>query len=522
MDSNLLTMQAGNLGASPNPLNGMAAMMGTLWPNGLTGPPPLIPVSGLAPLNIQLPTERRSSQGQSPDHVEDGHPHHSSAEANGMPSGTCHFCDFESHIPQEMLEHMHKEHSDKQDIIRMLQDEADMREMMEYHSQMRTPPRGSQKHRFDRSLNEVTDFEVMRAKYALENSSNSGSDGSPQNKNSMFSTPEKNNGLMAYYDDSRSCSPNKSPLSDTSPSSLDGRYTSNTLDDAGKSRKSEHPLDLTSKFSGDEDMSPSSAAHKRSWDEDYEEDHNGDINQSAVSSQCEDASGQQRKRSRKGKAYKLDMISIKLQEQYSEHDDNGRDFINGEEAKYDDMPDKVEDKSEQEFVVTPDIKTEPTDSDKDTSQFDTELMTSTPDSKNATLAGKVSLLEKVDSASLFSGSIDRRRLFVQQQRKSPYKKSSVSEGQDSLHGNSMEGSMSEDECVPKSPTEGKGELKQDSGDDWQKYECKHCGIAFRDCIMYTMHMGYHGFQDPFTCNRCGETSKDKIEFFLHIARKAHA
>lgn len=66
--------------------------------------------------------------------------------------------------------------------------------------------------------------------------------------------------------------------------------------------------------------------------------------------------------------------------------------------------------------------------------------------------------------------------------------------------------------------------EENSGDssDWSKYECEHCGIAFRDCIMYTMHMGYHGFQDAFTCNRCGVATKDRVEFFLHIARKAHA
>lgn len=56
----------------------------------------------------------------------------------------------------------------------------------------------------------------------------------------------------------------------------------------------------------------------------------------------------------------------------------------------------------------------------------------------------------------------------------------------------------------------------------EKYECSYCEIAFRDCVMYTMHMGYHGYQDPYKCNMCGHQSRDKVDFFLHIARAAHA
>lgn len=51
--------------------------------------------------------------------------------------------------------------------------------------------------------------------------------------------------------------------------------------------------------------------------------------------------------------------------------------------------------------------------------------------------------------------------------------------------------------------------------------CKFCGIAFGDVVLYTMHMGYHGYKDPFTCNMCGEQCNDKVAFFLHIARNPH-
>jgi hunchback-like protein len=51
--------------------------------------------------------------------------------------------------------------------------------------------------------------------------------------------------------------------------------------------------------------------------------------------------------------------------------------------------------------------------------------------------------------------------------------------------------------------------------------CKFCEIAFMDSIMYTIHMGYHGFQNPFKCNMCGHETADKVSFFMHVATKSH-
>ena len=51
--------------------------------------------------------------------------------------------------------------------------------------------------------------------------------------------------------------------------------------------------------------------------------------------------------------------------------------------------------------------------------------------------------------------------------------------------------------------------------------CQFCEIAFSDSIMFSIHMGYHGFQNPFKCNMCGMETSDKVEFFLHIATKPH-
>ena len=58
---------------------------------------------------------------------------------------------------------------------------------------------------------------------------------------------------------------------------------------------------------------------------------------------------------------------------------------------------------------------------------------------------------------------------------------------------------------------------------WNKiHECPWCDMAFKDVVMYTMHMGYHSNKNPFTCNMCGFENKDKLEFFTHMVRSPHA
>lgn len=56
----------------------------------------------------------------------------------------------------------------------------------------------------------------------------------------------------------------------------------------------------------------------------------------------------------------------------------------------------------------------------------------------------------------------------------------------------------------------------------EDFTCQYCSINFGDPVLYTMHMGYHGYKNPFTCNMCGEECKDKVSFFLHIARTPHS
>ncbi|KAM4750830.1 zinc finger protein Aiolos-like [Anableps anableps] len=53
------------------------------------------------------------------------------------------------------------------------------------------------------------------------------------------------------------------------------------------------------------------------------------------------------------------------------------------------------------------------------------------------------------------------------------------------------------------------------------YPCGHCRVLFLDYVMFTIHMGCHGFRDPLECNVCGHRSRDRYEFSSHIARGEH-
>nr|AAL11908.1 ikaros [Danio rerio] len=59
------------------------------------------------------------------------------------------------------------------------------------------------------------------------------------------------------------------------------------------------------------------------------------------------------------------------------------------------------------------------------------------------------------------------------------------------------------------------------GEELRAYRCIHCRVLFLDHVMYTIHMGCHGFRDPFECNLCGYRSQDRYEFSSHITRGEH-
>lgn len=52
-------------------------------------------------------------------------------------------------------------------------------------------------------------------------------------------------------------------------------------------------------------------------------------------------------------------------------------------------------------------------------------------------------------------------------------------------------------------------------------KCQHCDIRFSDNILYTIHMGCHGYEHPFQCNICGYMCMDKYDFACHFARGQH-
>lgn len=81
---------------------------------------------------------------------------------------------------------------------------------------------------------------------------------------------------------------------------------------------------------------------------------------------------------------------------------------------------------------------------------------------------------------------------------------------------------SKNETEPVSDSKDSDNVGNNNNNDKDDYSCQYCSINFGDAVLYTMHMGYHGYKNPFTCNMCGEECKDKVAFFLHIARTPHS
>uniref|UniRef100_A0A5F8G8Y1 IKAROS family zinc finger 2 n=1 Tax=Monodelphis domestica TaxID=13616 RepID=A0A5F8G8Y1_MONDO len=59
------------------------------------------------------------------------------------------------------------------------------------------------------------------------------------------------------------------------------------------------------------------------------------------------------------------------------------------------------------------------------------------------------------------------------------------------------------------------------GEQIRAFKCEHCKVLFLDHVMYTIHMGCHGYRDPLECNICGYRSQDRYEFSSHIVRGEH-
>ncbi|KAI4504658.1 hypothetical protein M0802_000208 [Mischocyttarus mexicanus] len=51
--------------------------------------------------------------------------------------------------------------------------------------------------------------------------------------------------------------------------------------------------------------------------------------------------------------------------------------------------------------------------------------------------------------------------------------------------------------------------------------CTYCDIVFLHEIMYLVHMGYHGQENPYHCAKCCYQANDKVTFYLHIFSPNH-
>lgn len=188
-----------------------------------------------------------------------------------------------------------------------------------------------------------------------------------------------------------------------------------------------------------------------------------------------------RKRSRKGKACKLDMISLTLQDNWEEEECP----VEGSEASLDsdcqpghEGPNRNNEVDNSAWEWR---KESPRPSDvADGNQPRSDARQAEPNAKN----GNASDQEPVSDSLSCSDS--------------------VSKGSD---GFTRHVSRSE-KIVRESP-----------GKEYNM--CQHCGMGFRDIVTYSLHMGYHGYNDPFQCNMCGHRAEDPVGFFVHIARVAH-
>ncbi len=239
-----------------------------------------------------------------------------------------------------------------------------------------------------------------------------------------------------------------------------------------------------------------------------------------------------RKRSRKGKAYKLDTICMKLQERYDEEEEPGKNEGYGDSDEY--MSEMGGDKGEggeTSKASEGSISSQPSPAEADDGKENEpeininqihnslrELNNDSPscdqkypgENSDDTAPQTPPRSSEATTTTTFSSSINRRKLFMMRHAEEQVQE--VLRHQ--LEVNGRDAMMRID---PMNMVRANPELAK-NGDT---YECSHCEILFRDCIMYTMHMGYHGYQDPFKCNMCGSLSKNRVEFFLHIARAAH-
>ena len=511
----------------PSPMNG-GLFNHSFWPmNGLQPPPPLIPVSGggmNTPLSIHMPQDAMVAaaaaaaaaaaiKGPAAPPTSDGRTENFSIQAF-----KCNFCDFSADSRQAFNQHMVKVHAaENQDLMNVFGLSPDL---------LAAGFRGGDNGALEREP-QPPSKDLLHAWAMLQNMSQAGGVLPPhlqaqqhllhqhlqqqQHKLQMHQHQQHQKHLhQQRQEQQRQEEEQQQRSSSENPdqgSSRKEQRSSSGESYPGPKREGAAPLDLTKPRDDEDDQnSCSSPSLKRHAEHSVEDAQSGRV------------SPVPRKRSRKGKAYKLDTLCMKLQDRYGSDD---ADYASNDEySEY--SPNNPDGDSNglpgngQSNGLDRNAECDESNTDKPQSESNVDYsdifnkLRELNGTLNTETSGNSDKVPSGDYMENHSGSDQSEN--EAEQSSSTIKHQAVARrieftgDKRSLGSNGVENSSSRSE-------------KQAA--ESRNYECTHCDIAFRDCIMYTMHMGYHGYQDPFKCNMCGSQSKDKVEFFLHIARTAH-
>ncbi|XP_063406924.1 uncharacterized protein LOC134690799 isoform X3 [Mytilus trossulus] len=543
-----------------SPIHGMppgmgGAMMSPYWPllsqlpNGFHRPPPLIPTSSPMSMNPSIHSP------QLPQHLSSkmGAPKTPDGDNSSNYPFKCNFCCYGTGSKQELYKHLMKVHAtENQDLFSMfgLSSEALLEEQNRRLSLMKHK---MEERNLDDSLNDElhihTDGEDEDQKY----SPHSWSHPSPiepakiNRNNGRYSMPE----LPVNYYRNGNASPKDIGRAEGEDiiKQMMNKFGAGSPMNAARPKmphQRESPLDLTKRKYP---FSSSPLSQEEMYNREMNPD--GDAHSSGESTTANDNNGQSpRKRSRKGKAFKLDRLCLKL---HDKHDDaeNGSEneeseFLESESAgdlqidESSNMDGEMRNVDERNETDENGKKDDDIEEIKNSLQYLNEGMVKSqvekaperksPDSTRNQSGDEVASSQAITSSQDVISSANREQAELSMQTSQALRhqtelawkmlQNSGSGGHFPYMSLEQNGHHQDLAKLTTAAQQMIAMNNRKSGPNG-KYECAYCEIAFKDCVMYTMHMGYHGYKDPFKCNMCGHCSKDKVEFFLHIARAAH-
>lgn len=553
-----------------SPIHGLppgmsGAMMSPYWPllsqlpNGFHRPPPLIPTSLNSPMS-SLNSSLNSPQ-QLPQHLSKMAAPKNLIEGDNSSNHpfTCNFCCYGSSSKQELYKHLMKVHAtENQDLFSMfgLSSETLLEEQNRRMSLMKH--KMEEERNLDSSVNDELHVQTDCEDDDPKSSPHSWSHPSPVepakiNRNNRYSMPELP--LNFYRNGNTSQKEYPSGEGEDIIQQMMNKFGTGSPINTPRPKiphQRESPLDLTKR-------KYPFASSPISQEEMYQREANNDVDahSSGESTSANENNGQSpRKRSRKGKAFKLDRLCLKLQDK---HADMEYDSENEEESEFleenDDIgqlqidesrnideggsiePNKVDEVGKKDddieeiknslqylnegMVKTQTEKVAESKSPDSTRNFLDDNVLSNQNEDMHTSGGNPSVIshtssgDQTESAGMQTSQALRRGTELAWKMLQNGNVGSMP--YTSLEQNGHNHDLAKLTTAAQQMIAINNKQNGPSG----KYECAYCEIAFKDCVMYTMHMGYHGYKDPFKCNMCGHCSKDKVDFFLHIARAAH-